>query len=147
VKVARRRRPTEAQCTRSLGLGYKLCAVIPVAGQRTYRTTFRPLKVSSQVATLGAEFSVYDCLVVVDFLSSNVLIGDMNKNCMRLRCPNLNVWPYCPQCYRTALSCFFKNFHLRSKNVTCGRRFWVAARRVWNSFPQEIKNCENLGAF
>jgi len=25
-KVARRRRPAEAQCTRSLGLGYKLCA-------------------------------------------------------------------------------------------------------------------------
>jgi len=31
-QVARRRRPAEAQYTRSLGLGYKLCAVIPVAG-------------------------------------------------------------------------------------------------------------------
>ena len=31
--------PAEAQCTRSLGLVYKLCAVIPVAGQRTHRTT------------------------------------------------------------------------------------------------------------
>jgi len=34
-KIDRRRRPAEAQCTRSLGLGYKLCAVIPAAGQRT----------------------------------------------------------------------------------------------------------------
>jgi len=31
--VARRRRSAEAQCTRSLGLGYKLCAVIPAAGR------------------------------------------------------------------------------------------------------------------
>ena len=35
-----------AHCTRSLGLGYKLCAVIPVAGQRTHGTTFRALKVN-----------------------------------------------------------------------------------------------------
>ena len=63
AKVARRRRPTEAQCTRSLGLGYKLCAVIPVASQRTHGTTFRALKVTSQVATSGAESAVYDCLV------------------------------------------------------------------------------------
>ena len=33
-------RPAEAQCTRRLGLGYKLCAVIPVAGKRTHGTTF-----------------------------------------------------------------------------------------------------------
>jgi len=32
-KVDRRRRPAEAQCTRSLGLGYKLCAVIPANGR------------------------------------------------------------------------------------------------------------------
>jgi len=51
-----RRRPAEAQCTRSCGLDYKLCAVIPVAGQRTQGTTFRALKVTSQVA-------VYDCIV------------------------------------------------------------------------------------
>jgi len=54
-KVARRRRPAEAHCTRSLGLGYKLHVVIPVAGQRTHGTTFRALKVTSQVATEGAE--------------------------------------------------------------------------------------------
>ena len=35
---------TEAQCTRSFGLGYKLCAVIPSAGQRTHGTIFRPLR-------------------------------------------------------------------------------------------------------
>jgi len=29
---SRRRRPAEAQNTRSPGLGYKLCAVVPVAG-------------------------------------------------------------------------------------------------------------------
>jgi len=63
-QVARRRRPAEEQCTRSLGFGYKLCAVIPVAGQRTHRTTFRALKVTSQVATPGAESAVYDCLVL-----------------------------------------------------------------------------------
>ena len=60
---ARRRCPAEAQCTRSLGLGYKLCAVIPVAGQRTHGTTFRALKVTFQLATPGAESAVCDCLV------------------------------------------------------------------------------------
>jgi len=67
AKVARCRRPAEAQCARNLGLGYKLCAVIPVAGQRTHGsdgTTFQALKVSSQVATMGAESAVYDCLVL-----------------------------------------------------------------------------------
>ena len=46
-------RPAEAQCTRSLGLGYKMCVVVPVAGQRTHETTFRALKVISRVATQG----------------------------------------------------------------------------------------------
>ena len=64
ANVARRRRPSEAQCTCSPGLGYKLCAVIPVVGQRTHGTTFRALKVTSQVATPGAVSAVYDCLVV-----------------------------------------------------------------------------------
>ena len=63
VSVARRRRPAEAQCTRSLRLGYKLRVVIPVAGQRTHGTTFRALKVTYQVATQGAVRAVYDCLV------------------------------------------------------------------------------------
>ena len=58
-----RRRPAKAQCTRSFGLGYKLCAIIPVAGQRTHLTTFRALKVTSQVAATGAESAVYVCLV------------------------------------------------------------------------------------
>ena len=40
-----------------------MCAVIPVAGQRTHGTTFRALKVASQVETPGAESAVYDCLV------------------------------------------------------------------------------------
>jgi len=62
--IARRRRPAEAQCTRSLGPGYKLCAVIPAAGQRTHETTFRALKVTSQVATPGAESAVYNCLAI-----------------------------------------------------------------------------------
>ena len=55
TKVAGRRRPSEAQCTHSPGLGYKLCAIIPVAGQRTPRTTFQALKVTFEVATPGAE--------------------------------------------------------------------------------------------
>jgi len=53
----------EVQRTRSLGLGYKLCAVIPVAGQRTHGTTFRTVKVTSQVTTPGAESAVCECLV------------------------------------------------------------------------------------
>ena len=36
AQLARRRRQAEAQCTRSLGLDYKLCAVIPAADQRTH---------------------------------------------------------------------------------------------------------------
>jgi len=36
--------PPEAQCTRSLGLGYKWYAVIAVAGQCTHGTTFWALK-------------------------------------------------------------------------------------------------------
>ena len=35
-----------------LGLGYKMCVIVPVAGQRTHGTTFRALKVTSQVATV-----------------------------------------------------------------------------------------------
>jgi len=49
AKVAQRRRPAKAQRTRSLRLDYKLCAVIPVAGQRTHGITFRALKVTTQV--------------------------------------------------------------------------------------------------
>jgi len=63
AKVARRHRPAEVQCTCSLRLGYKLCAVIPIAGQRTHRTTFQVLKVTYQMATTGVESAVYDCLV------------------------------------------------------------------------------------
>ena len=63
AKVVRRRHPAEAQCTRSLGLAYKLCAVIPVAGPRMHGTTFRALEVISQVSTTGTESAVHDCLV------------------------------------------------------------------------------------
>ena len=63
AKVARRRRPAEAQRTRSLGLGCKLCVVIPVAGQRTHGTTYRALKVTSQVATTGVACAVHGCSV------------------------------------------------------------------------------------
>ena len=55
AKVVRCRRPAEAQFTRSLRLGYKLCAVILVAGQRKHGITFRALKVTFQAATPGAE--------------------------------------------------------------------------------------------
>jgi len=63
--------PAEAQRTRSLGLGNKLCAVIPFAGQRTHGTTFPSLKVTSQVATPGAESAVYNCLVIGSFVHFN----------------------------------------------------------------------------
>jgi len=42
----------------TLGLAINWCAVIPVAGQRTHGTTFRAVKLTSQVATLGAESAV-----------------------------------------------------------------------------------------
>ena len=42
----------------TLGLAINRCAVIPVAGQRTHGTTFRAVKLTSQVATLGAESAV-----------------------------------------------------------------------------------------
>ena len=40
-----------------------VAAVIPVAGQRTHGTTFIAPKITSQVATSGAEYAVYDCLL------------------------------------------------------------------------------------
>ena len=49
---------------RSLGLGYKLCTVIPVAGQRTDARDYFSGAIS-QVATAGAECAVSDCLVDV----------------------------------------------------------------------------------
>jgi len=73
IKVARRRRPTVAQCTRSLGLGYKLCAVISVAGQQTHGTTFRALRVTSRwrwqqhrgrsLRSMTALFKLLDALI------------------------------------------------------------------------------------
>jgi len=45
--------------TRSLGLGYNLYAVIPVAGQRTHGATFRALKVNFQVAAPCAESALF----------------------------------------------------------------------------------------
>jgi len=53
---------------------------MPVAGQRTHGTTFRALKVTSQVATLGAESAVYDCVVYVASLRTRVpciCLGDV----------------------------------------------------------------------
>jgi len=45
----------------ALGLASKLCAVVPDAGRRTRGTTFRALKVTSQVvAATGAESAVTD---------------------------------------------------------------------------------------
>jgi len=62
-----RRRPAEAHCTRSLGLGYKLCTVIPVAGQRTHGTT-SALKVTSQMATPGETMTaLFDMFWLITF--------------------------------------------------------------------------------
>jgi len=50
----------------AFGLAIKMCAVIPVAGQRTHGTNFRALRVTSQVVKPGGgESAVYDCLVVI----------------------------------------------------------------------------------
>jgi len=56
---------TSPQCSRSLGLGYKLCAVIPVVGQRTHGTTFRALKVTFHVATPGRNLHFMAALLSV----------------------------------------------------------------------------------
>jgi len=77
AKVARRRHPAEAQCTRSLGLAYKLCAVIPVACQWTHGTTFSALKVTSQMATQGQSLRSMTALLVIGFTFSH---GDANFN-------------------------------------------------------------------
>jgi len=37
---------------------------MPVAGQRTHGTAFRAPRITSYVATPGAESAVYDCLVI-----------------------------------------------------------------------------------
>ena len=65
------RRPAEAQCTRSLGLGYKMCALIPVAGQRTHGTNFRAIKLTSQVATPGQSLRSMTALCVIATFSLN----------------------------------------------------------------------------
>jgi len=54
-----------AHAALGLAINCAHCAVIglPVAGQRTHETTFWALKVTSQVATTGAESVVYDCIV------------------------------------------------------------------------------------
>ena len=49
--------PSKFTC--SLGLGYKRCAVIPVAGQQTHGPIFQALKVTPQLAAVGAESVVY----------------------------------------------------------------------------------------
>jgi len=46
----------------TLGLAI-LCAVIPLAGQLTHGTSFRALKVTSEMAAGGVASAVYDCLV------------------------------------------------------------------------------------
>jgi len=90
AKVARRRRPAEAQRTRSLGLGYKVYAVVPVAGKRTHGTTFRELKVTFRVATPGAESAVYHCLVVVIII---IIIKSPNHSVLRLILGHPRKWP------------------------------------------------------
>ena len=67
TKVARRRRPAEAQCTCSFGLGYKLCSVIPIAGQRT-------LKVTAQVATPGRSLRSMTALLMSGTVCSRTLL-------------------------------------------------------------------------
>ena len=66
----------------ALGLATN-CAVIPVAGQRTHETTFLPLEVTSQAAAPGAESAVYDCPVVVVYISVSQVV-QVGANSRRL---------------------------------------------------------------
>ena len=70
----------------ALGLAI-VFAVIPVAGQRTHGTTFLALKVTSQVATPGAESAVYDCLV--NFCTTNTKTKTETKAQCRDHGPDL----------------------------------------------------------
>jgi len=75
--------------TSSLGLVYKVRAVISVAGQRTHRTAFGALKVTSQVATPGAESAVYDCMVLLAEnatpKSTRSELNAFSRSCARLQ--------------------------------------------------------------
>jgi len=75
--------------TRSLGLVYKVRAVISVAGLGTHRTAFGALKVTSQVATPGAESAVYDCMVLLAEnatpKSTRSELNAFSRSCARLQ--------------------------------------------------------------
>ena len=77
--------------------GLAICAVIPVAGHRTHGTTFRSRKVTSQVATPGAESVVYDCVVVCVWLHCKQLHydGGVWRDCIYHYCCVLR---HCPVC-------------------------------------------------
>jgi len=77
--------PSKFTC--SLGLGYKRCAVIPVAGQQTHGPIFQALKVTPQVAAVGAVCGLfYDWLV---FENSSVLgAAQVYRGKHRITCDN-----------------------------------------------------------
>jgi len=87
---ARGHHPAEAHCTCSLGLGYKLCAVITVAGQRTHGSTFRTVRVTSQLATTGTESTVCDFLVFLVFV--NISHGSVIRWRMRFVILMTDTW-------------------------------------------------------
>ena len=87
---ARGRHPAEAHCTCSLGLGYKLCAVITVAGQQTHGSTFRTVRVTSQLATTGMESTVCGCLVFLVFV--NISHGSVIRWRMRFVILMTDTW-------------------------------------------------------
>jgi len=69
------------KCSAHTALGCKLCTVIPVAGQRTHRTTFWAHEVTSKLATLGVESAVYDSLVVASSVTGQILFISPNQQC------------------------------------------------------------------
>jgi len=73
--------PAEAQCRRSLRLGYKMCAVIP-PNQRTNGTTLRTLTVTSHVATRGRSLRSVTALFVRHY--SGVHSGRTELTCNKL---------------------------------------------------------------
>jgi len=78
-----------AQLKRSAHAAFGLaidCAVILVAGQRTHGTTFRALRVTSQVATPKAESAVYDCLVVQLRCSRLAAVDLLHQKDYAIRC-------------------------------------------------------------
>ena len=68
----------QLKCSAPAALGF---AIIPVAGQRTHGTTFRMLKVTSQVASPGVESAVCGYLVILGIYCDTAVAHVLVSSC------------------------------------------------------------------